>query len=113
MLRSRVREAILAHCDGTWPGSNPSLPELRGDDLQEFISAVEQAADVGFSSDTTRKIQTLRRMADRLDKGHDLKDASYLREIADDYERVHQCMLRARHGLLAIGKVASDIVGGS
>lgn len=48
----------------------------------------------GHSSDTTRKIDSLRRMADRLMRGETLRDPSYLHHIADEMERVYGIMLQ-------------------
>jgi hypothetical protein len=53
------------------------------------------------STDTTRKIATLRRMASRLQRGQTVR-VDYLFEIADEMQRIYFLMLQARRGLLLV-----------
>lgn len=50
----------------------------------------------GSSTPTTRNIDTLRRMALRLESGQSLENPSQLNDIADDMERIYAEMIR-RH----------------
>lgn len=40
LTREQVTEAVLKHCDGTFPGSRPELPRMTGDQLRGFIKAL-------------------------------------------------------------------------
>lgn len=51
-----------------------------------------------ISTDATRKIATLRRWA----RSPGLIDSSYLAEIADEFERVHEIMTRRGETLSAL-----------
>jgi len=57
------------------------------------MTFISSGVKFGMSTNTTRKIDTLRRMAMRLKVGSPLKDGSYLEDIADEMERVYGLML--------------------
>lgn len=39
----RIREIVLSYCDGTFPGSTPTMPEMNGQQVEEFIRELQGA----------------------------------------------------------------------
>lgn len=68
-------------------------------------------AEFDHSSDTTRKIETLRRMAVRLENGEPLKDPSYLNAIADEMERVYRLMIERAETISVLEECVDSALG--
>ncbi len=47
----QVTEAVLEHCDGTFKGSRASLPELNGDELENFIKSLTEQLNKAMELD--------------------------------------------------------------
>lgn len=37
----RIREVVLSHCDGTFPGSSPTMPEMNTAQVEQLISELQ------------------------------------------------------------------------
>jgi hypothetical protein len=85
----RAAMAILREYD--FPGAHPHRRAV-------YEQAKRVLDDYDASTDTTRKIATLRRWS----KNPEFVDASYLGEIADEMERVYELMIGANKSVDAL-----------
>ena len=37
-----IREVVLNHCDGTFPGSTLSMPEMNSEEVENFIRELQE-----------------------------------------------------------------------
>lgn len=65
--QNKFRDAVLSQCDGTFPGSTPSLPGMSGSDLDAFIEKVytEMASEEPKKTESQELLDIIRRRQDQ------------------------------------------------